>query len=162
MSAWGDFVGYFLASAGLAYAFSAEDSENQEMLTVPIQQLARVYRYDKESLDSEDLEALYEILPEDVLARYVPKVSDGVKIGFRNDAFAADPIRYGKLWLKTGIRHPFTYLNAWFMTSYGFWYPDTVIDVYKGNSVFTFTYEDSSFSVMRWNSLGRGKVRFPG
>ena len=40
------------------------------------------------------------------------------------------------------MRHPFTYLNAWFMTSYGFWYPDTVIDVYRGNSVFTFTYED--------------------
>ena len=31
------------------------------------------------------------------------------------------------------------------MTSYGFWYPDTIIDVYRGNSVFTFTYEDSSF-----------------
>ncbi len=157
----GIFVGYFLASAGLAYVFSAEDSENQEMLTVPMQQLARVYRYDKESLDSEDLEALYEILPEDVLARYVPKVSDGVKIGFRNDAFAADPIRYGKLWLKTGIRHPFTYLNAWFMTSYGFWYPDTVIDVYRGNSVFTFTYEDSSFFGYEVEQPGTRESKIP-
>ena len=43
------------------------------------------------------------------------------------------------------MKHPFTYLNAWFMTSYGFWYPDTVIDVYRGNSVFTFTYGDSSY-----------------
>ncbi len=31
------------------------------------------------------------------------------------------------------------------MTSYGFWYPDTVIDVYRGNTVFTYTYEDSSY-----------------
>ena len=31
------------------------------------------------------------------------------------------------------------------MTSYGFWYPDAVIDVYRGNSVFTFTYGDSSY-----------------
>lgn len=29
--------------------------------------------------------------------------------------------------------------------SYGFWYPDTVIDVYSDNSVFTFTYKDSSY-----------------
>lgn len=31
------------------------------------------------------------------------------------------------------------------MNSYGFWYPDTVIDVYSGNTVFTFTYGDSSY-----------------
>ena len=157
----GIFAAYFLISVGLAAVLSAEDSENQEMLTVPIQQLARTYRYDKESLGEEELETLYEILPEEALARYVPKVSDGVKIGFRNDAFAADPAKYGKLWLKMGMRHPFTYLNAWFMTSYGFWYPDTVIDVYRGNSVFTFTYEDSSFFGYEVEQPGTRESKIP-
>lgn len=139
------FAAYFLVSAGLTGVLSAEDSEKQEMLTVPIQQLARVYKYDRESLRGEDMETLYEIIPEEVLPYYTAKVSDGVKIWFQNGAFSANPVKYGKLWLKIGLEHPFTYLNAWFMTSYGFWYPDTVIDVYRGNSVFTFTYEDSSF-----------------
>lgn len=31
------------------------------------------------------------------------------------------------------------------MNSYGFWYPDTIIDVYSGNTAFTFTYQDSSY-----------------
>ena len=31
------------------------------------------------------------------------------------------------------------------MTSYGFWYPDAVVNVYGGNTVFTFTYQDSSY-----------------
>lgn len=136
---------YFLVSAGLTAVFSAETSENQEMLTVPIQQLARTYKYDKESLTEEQLETLYEILPEEVLRFYTPKVSDGVKIHFNNGAYRKNPGKYAKLWLEVGAAHPFTYLNAWFMTSYGFWYPDTVIDVYRGNSVFTFTYEDSTF-----------------
>ena len=157
----GIFAAYFLTSAGLVFVLSAEDSENQEMLTVPIQQLARVHQYDKESLSEEEQEILYEILPEEVLSRYVPKVSDGVKIGFRNDAFAADPAKYGNLWLKTGVRHPFTYLNAWFMTSYGFWYPDTVIDVYRGNSVFTFTYEDSSFFGYEVEQPGTRESKIP-
>lgn len=157
----GIFAAYFLVSAGLARILSAEDSENQEMLTVPIQQLARVYKYDKESLSGEELETLYEILPEDALSRYVPKVSDGVKIGFRNDVFAADPAKYGKLWLETGIKHPFTYWNAWLMTSYGFWYPDTVIDVYRGNSVFTFTYEDSSFFGYEVEQPGTRESKIP-
>ena len=38
-----------------------------------------------------------------------------------------------------------SYINAWLVNSYGFWYPDTVIDVYSGNTVFTFTYADSSY-----------------
>lgn len=137
--------GYGVISAGMTFFLHAYDEENQEILTVPIQQMARVYNSEKNNLDQEDLETLYEILPAHVLRMYTPKVSDSVKIHFNNEAFAKNPVKYLTLWGKWGLQHPFTYLNAWFMTSYGFWYPDTVIDVYRGNSVFTFTYEDSSY-----------------
>ena len=136
---------YLVINAGLAALLSADDSENQEMLTVPISQMARVYTDEKETLPLEEKEILYRYLPEEALARYTPKVSDGVKISFNNEAFAADASGFFRLWAKWGAEHPFTYLNAWFMTSYGFWYPDTVIDVYRGNAVFTYTYEDSSY-----------------
>lgn len=139
------FAGYFLINEGLVAAFHADASENQELLTVPVQQMARVYQTEGDGLSEEDRNTLYEILPEEALKRYVPKVSDGVKVDFNNEAYSQNPGKYLKLWFKLGIQHPFTYLNAWFMTSYGFWYPDTVIDVYRGNSVFTFTYGDSSY-----------------
>lgn len=139
------FAVYFLITTGLTAALHAVDSENQEILTVPIQQLSRTYKYEKESFSQQDLETLYEIIPENVLPYYTSKVSDGVKVAFNNEAYAKNPGKYISLWIRTGLKHPFTYLNAWFMTSYGFWYPDTVIDVYRGNGVFTFTYEDSSF-----------------
>lgn len=141
----GIIAAYMVINAGLAALLHADDSENQEMLTVPISQMARVYADEKETLPSEDKEILYRYLPEEALARYTPKVSDGVKISFNNEAFSADASGFFRLWAKWGANHPFTYLNAWFMTSYGFWYPDTVIDVYRGNAVFTFTYEDSSY-----------------
>ncbi len=155
------FALYFMVSAALTAALSAGHSENQEMLTVPIQQLARVYKYDKESLSEEEIETLYEIIPEEALRFYTPKVSDGVKVWFQNEAFAAEPGKYARLWLKIGLKHPFTYLNAWFMTSYGFWYPDTVIDVYRGNSVFTFTYEDSSFFGYEVEEPGKRESKIP-
>lgn len=155
------FALYFLISTALAGALSARDGENQEMLTVPIQQLARVYKYDKESLSQEEVETLYEIIPEEALRFYAPKVSDGVKVWFQNEAFAAEPGKYAKLWMKIGMKHPFTYLNAWFMTSYGFWYPDTVIDVYRGNGVFTFTYEDSSFFGYEVEEPGKRESKIP-
>ena len=139
------FAAYALVTTGLEAALDAKGAGRQEMLTVPIQQLARVWKYEGDSLTEEQKETLYGILPEEALPYYTAKVSDGVKIWFDNEAFTAEPSKYIRLWAEIGLRHPFTYLNAWFMTSYGFWYPDTVFVVYRGNSVFTFTYADSSF-----------------
>ena len=138
-------AGCLLINGGLRVAFQADDSENQEILTVPIQQLARTYKYESEAFSEEDVKTLHEILPEEALVMYNARLSDPVKYRFRNDAFAADKVKYIKLWAKIGLKKPLSYINAWLMTSYGFWYPDTVINVYAGNSVFTFTYEDSSY-----------------
>lgn len=139
------FLSYFALNLGLAAAFHASGGENQEILTVPIQQLARTYKFNREVFGEEDIAALHEILPEEALVLYNPKLSDPVKSRFQNNAYAADRSRYISLWLRIGLKKPLSYLNAWLVNSYGFWYPDTVIDVYSGNTVFTFTYADSSY-----------------
>ena len=136
---------YFLINTSMMLIFHAETVENQEILTVPIQQLARTYKFNKEVFEPEDIDVLHEMLPEDALVLYNPKLSDPVKCYFNNDAYMKDRSRFLMLWLKIGLRKPLSYVNAWLMNSYGFWYPDTVIDVYSGNTVFTFTYQDSSY-----------------
>lgn len=154
-------AGYLLVNALLTGLLNADDTENQEMLTVPITQIARVYADGKDTLPEEEKELLYRYLSEEALSRYTPKVSDGVKISFDNEAFAADKGSFFKLWINWGRKHPFTYLNAWFMTSYGFWYPDTVIDVYRGNTVFTFTYRDSSYFGYEVEEPGNRESKIP-
>lgn len=139
------FLSYFVINTGLTAVFHAESGENQEILTVPIQQLARTYKFNREVFAEEDIAALHEILPEEALVLYNPKLSDPVKVHFQNEVFAADKSKYADLWVRIGLKKPLSYINAWLMNSYGFWYPDTVIDVYSGNTVFTFTYEDSSY-----------------
>ncbi len=138
-------AGYFLVNGVLTIALHAKSGENQEILTVPIQQLARTYKFNREVFSEEDKKTLHEILPEEALVLYNPRLSDPVKYHFNNQAFLADRSKYAGLWLRIGLRKPLSYINAWLMTSYGFWYPDTIINVYSGNSVFTFTYEDSSY-----------------
>ena len=152
---------YLVVSAGLTGILRADASEKQEMLTVPISQMARVYQNRKEQLPSEEKEILYRYLPQEALEHYTPKVSDGVKVHFNNQAYEADRGSFLKLWLKWGTENPFTYLNAWFMTSYGFWYPDTVIDVYRGNTVFTYTYEDSSYFGYEVEQPGTRQSKLP-
>ncbi len=139
------FASYFMINSVMILALHAKNEENQEILTVPIQQLARTYKFNPEAFDPEDVAALHAVLPEEALVLYNPKLSDPVKVHFRNNVYAANKTRYAKLWLKIGLRKPLSYINAWLMNSYGFWYPDTVIDVYSGNTVFTFIYDESSY-----------------
>lgn len=136
---------FLLGNGLLTQALHAQSGENQEILTVPIQQLARTYKYTPEVFTDEEKQLLYRVLPKEVLAGYNPKLSDPVKYYFNNQEYEKDRSQYALLWLKIGLRKPLSYLNAWMMTSYGFWYPDTVIDVYAGNSVFTFTYGECSY-----------------
>lgn len=138
-------VSYFLINGGLAAVLHAQDTENQEILTVPIQQLARTYKFNREIFTEDEIASLHEILPEEALVLYNPKLSDPVKYRFQNEAYDADKWKYAELWVKIGLKKPLSYINAWLVNSYGFWYPDTIIDVYSGNTVFTFTYEDSSY-----------------
>ena len=139
------FAAYFLINETLTFTLHAQDTENQEILTVPIQQLARTYKFNKDDFTPEETMALHEILPEEALSLYNPKLSDPVKYHFQNTAYAADKSKYIRLWVKVGLKKPLSYVNAWLVNSYGFWYPDTIIDVYSGNTVFTFTYQDSSY-----------------
>ena len=141
----GILIVYFLLNTGLTAVCRADASENQEKLTVPIMQMARIYAYEQGSLSEEELALMTTYLPAEALEHYTPKVSDSVKISFNNTAYEANSGSFWGLWIKLGVKHPFSYLNAWFMTSYGFWYPDTIIDSYRGNTVFTYTYEDSSY-----------------
>ena len=125
------------SNAALKAVLKPVSTDTMETLTVPIQQLTRAYVFSPELFSEEEKETLYEILPQEVMQRYNPKLSDLVKIDFQTENFQADPGKYIALWAKIGLRAPFTYVNAWLMTSYGFWYPDTVIDVYNGQRYYT-------------------------
>lgn len=130
-------------NGALDAALKPVNTDVQETLTVPIQQLARTWNYSPEVFEEAEREALFEILPQEVLERYNPKLSDLVKIDFGTEYYEKNPRRYQSLWLRIGAKAPLTYVNAWLMTSYGFWYPFTVIDVYNGSRYYT---ESSYFS----------------
>lgn len=148
-------------SKGMAWVLHAQPAGNQELLTVPIQQLARTHHLSKELFAEEDLDLLYQYLPEENLERYRPKLSDSVKIGFNNELYEQDSMSFIKLWIKMGLKAPMSYINAWLMTSYGYWYPDTVIDVYEGNQVFTFTYEDNCYYGFETEQPGSRESKIP-
>lgn len=136
---------FFLSSGLLGALTGATDIGHREILSVPIQQMARMYCYDKDRLTDEETDAILRYLPEEALKCYNPKCSDPVKIEFREDEYVKSPKDFFKTWIDIGLKHPAGYLNAFVMTNYGLYFPDAVIDGYKGNEVYTFRYEDSSY-----------------
>ncbi len=138
-------IGYLLVNQLLITATGATGGEHQEMLTVPIQQLARTYQADPEDFTEEEKEILFSYISEEGLSHYTPRISDITKSYFNNNSYDEDSASFWHLWLQKGKEHPMSYVNAWLLTSYGFWYPGAVINVYSGNEMYTFTYTESSY-----------------
>ena len=155
------FVLYAGVDKALTFALQAQPGGKQEILTVPIQQLARTYKYSPEAFSQEDKEILFSYIPEDVLLVYDADLSDIVKVHFNNDRFIENSREFLGLWLRMFAKKPVTYVNAWFMTSYGFWYPDTVINVYAGLGGYSFQYEESSYFGFETEPPGERDSKFP-
>lgn len=155
------FVVFLGCSKMLTMVTDADDSESQEIMTVPIQQMVRTYVYSPETYTEEEKEILFEILPGEDMHLYNARLSDLIKSKFNNEAFNQDKGKYLGLWAKIGFKKPMIYLNAWLMTSYGYWYPDAVINVYGGNTVHTFTYQDSSYFGFETEYPGTRESKFP-
>ena len=136
---------YFAINATLLFVVDAYDIGHREILTVPIQQLARVYAYDNKSLADDEKIRITKYIPQEALMRYNPKCSDMVKIEFNEGAFLKDKEGFFKIWAEVGLKSPAAYVNSVIMTSYGLWYPGAMIDGYKGNQMFTYVYNDSSY-----------------
>lgn len=145
---------YAVIASGLAGICKAAPGEFAEMLCVPMQQLARVHAEAKDTLPPEDKELLYTLIPEVILENYNPKLADNIKVNFLEDNFKAAYSEYFLLWLKTGSKHPGIYINSFLENTYGYWYPDTVLDGYTGKRASTLVYGNNSYFAAATESPG--------
>ncbi len=109
----------------------SEPTEYAEYLSVPIQQMARVYKYDYESISIEDRNLFEKYISPEVLETYKPTVSDNLKSNFNAELFKEDPLKFVKLWASIGKKHPMTYVSSFLLGTVDGWYPGAVIDGYK-------------------------------
>ena len=152
---------YLALSGLLSAACHTKGTHHQEMLTVPIMQLARVYAYENDTLSAQEKELIESYIPKNNLDKYTPRVSDLVKVDFNNELYEQNSADFWRVWKAQLVKHPVAYINAWLLTSYGYWYPPAIINVYKGNTVYSFTYEDSSYFGYEVEPPGERKSLIP-
>lgn len=129
-----------LSNRGLQTVLQARKPSMVEAVSVPIQQLARVYHDEGESgFTPEELELLYQAVPAEKLESYDPAIADGVKnfVSF-DDVVAGQKGEYLKLWIGVGLRHPGKYIAAFLDNTYQAWYPGTSIMRYPDSGKYDY------------------------
>lgn len=117
---------YIMLKGPIFKLFNITDGPIKEMLSVPLQQIARTVRDNEESLTQEEKDLIYKFLPVDNLGqRYNPLISDSVKENLDNDAFQNNKMEFIKLWFNLLVKHPRSYVESFLVGSFGYWYPET-------------------------------------
>ena len=115
-------VGSHLGFAGLENTFHALKGSKAEMLSLPMQQMARAYVRHTDELDEEDRMEMERFFEKDWLTRYRYYLSDPVKKGMNMELVGDEPAEFLKLWARLGKQFPSEYIEAPLYNTFGLWY----------------------------------------
>lgn len=111
---------YMTGSMALKTATGAYNGSPREMLSIPLQQMARTRVKAEETLAPEMRQELEKYLPSEwVFAAYDPYLADPVK---NRAVIHDDPAGLIKTWIKLGVKHPQIYIDAFLDNSVGYWF----------------------------------------
>ncbi len=111
------------AGSAMKAVLNASEGDLCEMLSWPIQQLARARNIHGDRLTEEENTAIDELMPGQAWALYDPTISDPVKFEFDTERFLSDPGKYVKVYLSVAKKCPMAYFDALLKHTYSFWYP---------------------------------------
>ena len=116
---------YEVINTALMSAFNIKKGSIAEMLSIPLQQIARVEKYHRDELDEETIESINKAFKvENIGDLYNPILSDPVKAEFNDEYFAENKMDFIKLWLKLMKSYFKDYIESFISNSYGYYYPE--------------------------------------
>ncbi len=131
-----------LVSTGLEKALHATPGSMTEALSVPFQQIARLYADEGESaFTDEELELLYAAIEPEMIRQYNPMISDVIKFAFWRhlDVIKENLWDFVSLWARKGLQYPKSYIDSFLDNTYQAWYPETVLNAMGQHRYFMIT-----------------------
>ncbi len=104
--------------------FAAKNKVSQaEMMSVPCQQISRVYHYHYDDLSKEDIDAYDTLFDQKIwYGYYVPEIADASKGSLRMDVYSSDKSIFWSLWKKWLKEYPKEYVDSFIENTYGLFY----------------------------------------
>lgn len=107
-------------NAGLKAITHAQNGSPREMLSVPLQQMARTRVKEEDTLSPQMRQELDTYLSSEwVFAAYNPHLADPVK---QRAVIHDNPAGFLRTWVKLGLEHPQAYIDAFLDNSIGYWF----------------------------------------
>lgn len=109
-----------VGNTALKAAVGAQNGSPREMLSIPLQQMARTRVKEEETIPPELRQELERYLPSEwVFAAYNPYLADPVK---NRAVIHDDPAGLIRTWVRLGIKYPRIYIDAFLDNSIGYWF----------------------------------------
>ena len=101
-----------------------------EMISIPLQQIARVEKKHREELSEDILNRINNIfITERIGDYYDPTLSDSVKWKLDIKYIKQNKIEFLKVWMKLLSKYPKEYIESFISNSYGYYYPEAFYSV---------------------------------
>ena len=133
---------YFIIKGPVFNYFNIEKTTSVEAFSIPLQQMARVISSDREipETDRKYLEQLFEY--ELVSSKYNNVISDPIKNITDNKFLTNNKIDFFRTYLNLLVKYPNVYVEAYFLQTLGYWYPDEIYWATAGESSQMFLTEN--------------------
>lgn len=116
---------YFVIKTCIFNIFEIKEGSVREILSIPLQQIARVEKYHKQELDNNTIDEINLFFKcDDIGNKYNPIISDPVKTELDDEYFSNNKIKFIKLWLKLLKPYFKDYVESFLSNSYGYYYPE--------------------------------------
>lgn len=154
----------FFIYNGMISLFKITPTSRREVLSIPLQQTARLVNYKEEVIEDSDKEIINKIIDYSIIKeKYNPELSDPIKNTFKNNATNEDLLDYFKVWSKYLVKEPRIYLEATLNNNYGYLYPNAqnwyfYHMKYNVLNEAGFDYHYNDLSILRDITYGYGEV----
>ena len=104
--------------------FEVAPTSIREVLSVPLQQTARLVSEDEDIIEDEDKSVINKIIEYDeIKEKYNKELADPIKNTYKSSATNEDLVNYLNVWLKYLFKRPLVYIDATVNNVYGYFYP---------------------------------------
>ncbi|MBQ2732751.1 MAG: hypothetical protein IJF74_01200 [Clostridia bacterium] len=114
-------VSFFASNAILGRVLDVKEGRFTEILSVPLQQVARCAR--DGALNEEELAEVEKFIPREIWQQYSSRLADQIKNYVDREYLEENFGEFLRLWSRLGFKHSGCYLKAFLGLNIGYWYP---------------------------------------
>ena len=119
---------FFIIQVPILSSFNVVKAKTREALSIPMQQFARLIKYENQNLTAEEKSNIHKYLPvedEKIATEYQSLISDNVKFDFSEEAIKEDKMTLIKTYFKLALKYPGQTISAFLLNTYGYYAPNS-------------------------------------